>query len=187
MGCAATAALIELGVDVRVNTVVERVEPGYVHVKGGADICAGILVWAGGVRAPELLAGAGLPTGSGGRVQADPFQRVPGEPDVWVVGDSALMLDPKTGRPLPPTADLALREGETAAAAILARLRGEDPARVLNPMTRNAVSVGNERGAANLLGIEIRGRPAHALKDLIEWEYRQAITRLHGHSLATVV
>ncbi len=146
-----------------------------------------MLVWAGGVRTPKLLADAGLPTGSGGRVRVDRFQRVPGHEEIYVVGDSALVMDETTGRPLPPTADLALREGETAALALAATLQGKDPSRVLGPRTRNAISVGQKRGAANLLGLALKGRAAHAIKDLIEWEYRESITRLGGIGAATVV
>ena len=184
---AATAALRELGVDVRLNAAVASAEPGRVILKDGAVIAAGVLVWAGGVRAPKMLADTGLPTGSSGRVRVDRFQRVPGHEEIFVVGDSALVTDERTGRPLPPTADLALREGETAALALAATLRGHDPSRVLGPQTRNAVSVGRERGAANVLGAAIKGRAAHAIKDLIEWEYREAITHLGGISAATVV
>ena len=74
-----------------------------------------------------------------------------------------------------------------AALALAATLQGRDPSRVLKPLTRNAVSIGHERGAANLLGLAIKGRAAHAIKDLIEWEYRESITRLGGFSAATVV
>jgi hypothetical protein len=184
---AATAALRGLGVEVRPNVTVAKAEPGRVTLKYGAAIEAGVLVWAGGVRAPKLLADTGLPTGSGGRVQVDRFQRVPGREEIFVVGDSALVADESTGRPLPPTADLALREGEGAALALAATLQGDDPSRVLKPQTRNAVSVGQNRGAATVLGAAIQGRAAHAIKNLIEWEYRESITRLGGISAATVV
>ena len=184
---AATAALHELGVEVRLHAAVAGAEPERVILKDGGVIAAGVLVWAGGVRAPKLLADAGLSTGSGGRVRVDRFQRAPGREEVFVVGDSALVTDESTGRPLPPTADLALRGGETAALALAATLRGKDPSRVLGPQTRNAVSVGRERGAANVLGVPIKGRAAHAIKDLIEWEYRESITHWDGISAATVV
>ena len=54
-------------------------------------------------------------------------------------------------------------------------------------MWRSAVSVGCRNGATTLLGITVKGKPARAIKRLIEWEYRQSITRLHGYSAATVV
>ena len=104
-----------------------------------------------------------------------------------MVGDSALLLDKTTGRPVPPTADIALRTAETAALALIATIRGHNPARVLRPLARNAASVGRHNGATTLLGITVKSKPARAIKRLIEWEYRQSITRLNGHSAATVV
>jgi NADH dehydrogenase len=158
-----------------------------VQLKSGEWLAAETLVWAGGVRAPQLLHDSGLPTGAGGRVQVDQFQRTEGHLNIYAVGDSALLLDKTTGRPVPPTADGALRSGETAAFALMATLQGHDPERVLQPMTRNAVSVGQHQGAATLLGFTLKGHAARALKALIEWEYRQSITRLHGYSIATVL
>jgi len=66
-------------------------------------------------------------------------------------------------------------------------LQGRTPERVLRPITRNAISVGRRNGAADLLGVKLKGRLALTIKDLIEWEYRQSITWLHGYSVATVV
>jgi NADH dehydrogenase len=180
-------ALRELGVEPRLAAPITRVEPGRVQIKGEEWIAAGTLVWTGGVRAPKLLQEAGLPTGSSGRIIVDRFQRIAERPNIFAVGDSALLLDKRTGKPVPPTADIALRSGETAALALAATIQGRKPERVLRPLTRNAVSVGRYAGAANLLGITIKGKPARAIKSLIEWEYRQSITRLHGYSAATVV
>jgi NADH dehydrogenase FAD-containing subunit len=42
------------------------------------------------------------------------------------------------------------------------------------------VSVGGRKGVAEIAGLTIGGRLAHALKDAIEWEYRQSIQHLHG-------
>jgi NADH dehydrogenase len=180
-------ALREMGVDLRLNTRIVQVEPGRVQIKSGEWIAAGTLIWAGGVRAPELLEAAGLPSGAGGRIQVDQFQRVAGHPNIYAVGDSALLRDKTTGRPVPPTADIALRSGETAALALTAALQGRAPERVLRPITRNVISVGRRNGAAELLGVKLKGRLALTIKDLIEWEYRQSITWLQGYSAATVV
>ena len=64
---------------------------------------------------------------------------------------------------------------------------GPPPASSGRELTRNAISVGRRNGAAELLGVKLKGRLALTIKDLIEWEYRQSITRLHGYSAATVV
>src|SRR5262245_61328860 len=101
-------ALGEMGVDLHLNTRIVQVEPGCVQIKSGEWIAAGTLVWAGGVRAPKMLEAAGLPSGAGGRIQVDQFQRVTGHPNIYAVGDSALLLDKTAGRPVPPTADIEI-------------------------------------------------------------------------------
>src|SRR5262249_50019134 len=144
-------ALRGMGIDLRLSTRIVQVEPGRVQIQSGEWLAAGTLIWAGGVRAPKLLEAAGLPSGAGGRMQVDQFQRVAGHPNIYAVGDSALLLDKTTGRPLPLTADIALRSGETAALALTAALHGRTPERVLRPSTRNVISVGRRNGAADLL------------------------------------
>src|SRR5581483_6646758 len=56
---AATASLQELGVEIRPNASVAKVNSGAVSLKDGTEIEAGVLVWAGGVHAPKLLADSG--------------------------------------------------------------------------------------------------------------------------------
>ena len=50
---------------------------------------------------------------------------VPGRRGVWAAGDCAAIPDARTGRPCPPTAQFALREGRQLARNVFAVLRGE--------------------------------------------------------------
>jgi NADH dehydrogenase len=53
-----------------------------------------------------------------------PHTAVPSHAGVWAVGDCAAITDAKTGKPFPPTAQLALREAQILAQNIHASLRG---------------------------------------------------------------
>jgi NADH dehydrogenase len=101
---------------------------------------------------------------------------------VYVAGDAALVVNPDTGRALPPLAQVALEEGETVARNLLAEIEG----RPLESFTFHdkgfAVSVGGRSGVAEVAGYAFSGRLAHALKDAIEWEYRQSVKHLRGWS-----
>ena len=103
----------EFQIDIRVNAAIARVEPETVHLKDGTIVEAATRLCTGDVRAPTLLADAGLPTGPAGRVRVDPFGRVPDHPEIYVVGDSALHLDGKTGNPLSPSAANAGRRASS--------------------------------------------------------------------------
>jgi NADH dehydrogenase len=132
------------------------------------------------VKAPELVAHSGLPTGHNGRVKVDQYLRVLDHPDVYVAGDLASVTDPRTGHALPSLAQVALEEGETVARNLGAELEG----RPLEAFTFHdkgfVVSVGTRRGVADVAGITSGGQLAHLLKDAIEWEYRQSVKHLRG-------
>jgi NADH:ubiquinone reductase (H+-translocating) len=113
-------------------------------------------------------------------VKVDRYLRVLDHPDIYVAGDLASVVDPRSGHVLPPLAQVALEEGETAARNLDAELTG----RPLEAFTFHdkgfVVSVGARRGVADIAGITSGGQLAHLLKDAIEWEYRQSVSHLRG-------
>ena len=176
----ATRILSDLGVQVRTNaTIAAATEDGF-RLTDGQLVEGGVFVWAGGVKAPELVADSGLPAGHNGRVKVDRYLRVLDHPEIYVAGDLASVTDPRTGHVLPPLAQVALEEGETVARNVDAEQAG----RPLEAFTFHdkgfVVSVGTRRGVADIAGITSGGRLAHLLKDAIEWEYRQSIRHLRG-------
>ena len=176
----ATRILSDLGVQVRTNAMVAAATEEGFRLKGGQLVEGGVFVWAGGVKAPDLVVGSGLPIGHNGRVKVDRHLRVLDHPEIYVAGDLASVTDPRTGHVLPPLAQVALEEGETVARNLDAELEG----RPLEAFTFHdkgfVVSVGTRRGVADIAGITSGGRLAHLLKDAIEWEYRQSVTHLRG-------
>jgi len=176
----ATRILADLGVRVRTNAAIAAATEDGFQLADGQLVEGGVFVWAGGVKAPELVADSGLPTGHNGRVKVDRYLRVLDRPDIYVAGDLASVVDPRTGHVLPPLAQVALEEGETVARNLDAELAD----RPLEAFTFHdkgfVVSVGTRRGVADIAGITTGGRLAHLLKDAIEWEYRQSVKHLRG-------
>ena len=176
----ASRILSDLGVQVRTNAMVAAATEEGFRLKGGQLVEGGVFVWAGGVKAPELVVGSGLPIGHNGRVKVDRYLRVLDHPEVYVAGDLASVVDPRSGHVLPPLAQVALEEGETVARNLDAELEGR-PLEAFTFQDKGfVVSVGTRRGVADIAGITSGGRLAHLLKDLIEWEYRQSVTHLRG-------
>jgi NADH:ubiquinone reductase (H+-translocating) len=176
----ATKILSDLGVQVLTSAAIAAVTEEGFRLTGGQLVEGGVFVWAGGVKAPGLVADSGLPTGHNGRVKVDQYLRTLDHPQVYVAGDLASVTDPGTGHVLPPLAQIALEEGETVARNLDAELAG----RPLEAFTFHdkgfVVSVGTRRGVADIAGITTGGRAAHLLKDAIEWEYRQSVKHLRG-------
>jgi NADH:ubiquinone reductase (H+-translocating) len=176
----AARILADLGVQVRTNAVVAAAAEEGFRLTDGQLVEGGVFVWAGGVKAPELVAESELPTGHNGRVKVDRYLRVLDHPEIYVAGDLASVTDPRTGHVLPPLAQIALEEGETVARNLDAELGG-GPLEAFTFHDKGfVVSVGTRRGVADIAAITTSGRLAHLLKDAIEWEYRQSVRHLRG-------
>ena len=176
----ATKMLSELGVRVRIDAAVAAATDEGFRLTDGQLVKGGVFVWAGGVKAPELVADSGLPTGHNGRVKVDQYLRVLDHPDIYVAGDLASVVDPRTGHVLPSLAQVALEEGETVARNVEAELKGKPLEAFTFHDKGFVVSVGTRRGVADVAGITTGGRLAHLLKDAIEWEYRQSVKHMRG-------
>ncbi|HEX8833484.1 MAG TPA: NAD(P)/FAD-dependent oxidoreductase [Abditibacteriaceae bacterium] len=178
----ANKTLLDLGVEIRTESPVAEATPEGFILKSGEVVPAGVMVWTGGVKAPDLIAKSGLPTGPGGRIKVDQHLRVEDHPNIFVAGDLALVMNEQSGRPLPPTAQIALEEGETVAINLLAEIAGRELETFSFHNKGLVISVGGRSGVADVAGLTIAGRPAMMLKNAIEWEYRQSVKHLKGWS-----
>jgi NADH:ubiquinone reductase (H+-translocating) len=176
----ALGILQRLGVTVRTEASIVEATADGLKLRDGQLLQGGVFVWAGGVKAPDLVAASGLPTGHNGRVKVDQHLRVLDHPEVYAAGDVASVVDPRTGHALPPLAQVALEEAETVAHNLDAELDG-GPLEAFRFHDKGfIVSVGPRRGVAEVAGIATGGRLAHVLKDAVEWEYRQSVKHLRG-------
>jgi NADH:ubiquinone reductase (H+-translocating) len=172
--------LRQLGVEVCTNAMIAAATGDGFRLRDDRLVQGGVFVWAGGVKAPDLVAGSGLPVGHNGRVKVDQHLRVLDHPEIYAAGDVASVPDPRTGHVLPPLAQVALEEAETVARNLDAELERR-PLEAFSFHDKGfAVSVGPRRGVADVAGITVGGRLAHVLKDAIEWEYRQSVRYLRG-------
>jgi len=176
----AAKTLADLGVAVRTNATIAAATADGFRLTDGQLVEGGVFVWAGGLKAPELVAESGLPTGHNGRVKVDQYLRALDHPHIYVAGDLASVTDPRTGHVLPPLAQVALEEGETVARNLDAELNDKPPEAFTFHDKGFVVSVGTRRGVADIAGITTGGHLAHLLKDAIEWEYRQSVKHLRG-------
>jgi NADH dehydrogenase len=109
------------GVDIRVSTEIQSVEPGKVTLADGHTLQSDLTVWAAGVSAPELSGAWGLPQGKHGRIATDGDLRVTGQERIFAVGDIGIF----ESDPSPQLAQPALQEGKHAARQIRRLLAGQ--------------------------------------------------------------
>ncbi|MBN1237062.1 MAG: FAD-dependent oxidoreductase, partial [Gammaproteobacteria bacterium] len=82
---------------------------------------AGTVIWAAGVAASPAASWLGAETDRAGRVVVEPDLSMPGHPNVFVIGDAALVRS-AGGTPVPGIAPAAKQEGRYVARAILDRI-----------------------------------------------------------------
>ncbi len=111
------------GVEFRLNTRLTDARSGVV-VLSDAEITAETLVWTAGTAPNPLSKSLPVEKDKRGAVIVDATFSVPGHPGVWALGDCAAVVDAKSGKPCPPTAQFALREAATLAKNIRASLQG---------------------------------------------------------------
>jgi NADH dehydrogenase len=122
LSAVAKSKLRGLGVEVRENMLVSKIERGYVEAAGWT-IPTHTVVWAAGMRASPLLKTLNTPLDRMGRAVVEPDCSIPGHPEVFVIGDAAHFEDSAHG-PLPGVAQTAIQMGKYVAHAITGDLRG---------------------------------------------------------------
>jgi NADH dehydrogenase len=115
--------LTDLGVEVRLNSLVTDIDERGVNV-GDERIDAGAVFWGAGNAASPLGRSLGAPVDRAGRVLVERDLSLPGRPEVFVVGDLAA-YSTDDGIPVPGVAPAANQMGDRAAKNILHDLKGE--------------------------------------------------------------
>lgn len=122
LSASAQRQLEKLGVHVRTNTRVKDIREGEVELQSGEIIRAGTILWAAGVSASGLTQKLGVELDRAGRVKVNPDLSVPGHPEVFAIGDMALVLG-DDGQPVPGVSPAAMQMGRYVAGIITKRIR----------------------------------------------------------------
>jgi NADH dehydrogenase len=153
--------LRRLGVEVREQTLVTDVRPGYV-VAGGWTIPTQTVVWAAGNAASPLTRTLGVPLDSVGRVLVEPDCTIPGHPEVFVLGDAAAVRDHR-GEALPGICPVAIQMGQYTARTITGDL-ARRPRRPFSYWDKGQLAViGRGHAVADIWRMRFSGFPAWLL------------------------
>lgn len=125
LSASAKKALRRLGVDVRTETMVTSIEPGFVHAAGWR-IPTDTVIWAAGNVASPLLTSLGIALDHQGRAVVEPDCSVPGHSEVLVLGDAAAYRHQPGYALLPGTCPVAIQMGKYAARLIADDMAGRE-------------------------------------------------------------
>lgn len=148
------------GVEVLLNTRVIDVTSYSVRLDNGIDISTQTIIWAGGGKPPILLSALSCEHDKSGRIVTNNFLEVLGYTDsIMALGDCACITDPNTGKPCPPTAQHAIRQGKVAAINLISRIKDqENSKKAFDYKTKGVMTlIGRRNGVGILLGFKVHG------------------------------
>jgi NADH dehydrogenase len=155
LGRYAQRKLAARGVELRLGARVTGVGPEGVALSDGSLVPAHTLVWTAGTSPHPLLARVACKK-ERGRVLVDETLEVPDQPGVWALGDCAFVPD-EHGKPHPPTAQHALRQGRVLADNLLASLRGGRKRAFRFRTIGQLATIGRRAGVAQIFGLRFSG------------------------------
>lgn len=147
--------LTRMGVEVRTDAPVSEIgEQGI--VAGGERIATKTVIWTAGVAASPAGRWLGAEVDRAGRVKVLNDLSVPGHPDVFVIGDTASVIQDQ--KPLPGVAPVAMQAGRYVASVIADRVAGWELKKPFHYHDKgNLATVGRSYAVVDIGKIRITG------------------------------
>lgn len=151
---AAAELLSGLGVDLRTSAKVTGVTQNGVELADGSFIESELVVWAAGVRGPEVLKHLdGLETTRSGQLVVEPTLRTTRDPDIYAMGDcAACPLGGGRDGIVPPRAQAAHQEALFLTRQIQRKVAGKPPEAFSYRDFGSLVSLGHSSAVGTLMG-----------------------------------
>ncbi len=155
----ATEGLLHrLGVVVHTKAKVAEVLPEGVRLADGRVIAAELVVWAAGVKAPEVLKElAGLESNPINQLLVRPTLQTTRDENIFAFGDCAACPWAERGGTVPPRAQAAHQQASHLIAQIPRRLAGKPPREYRYRDFGSLVSLGEFSTVGNMMGVLVGG------------------------------
>jgi len=174
----AKTSLEKRGVKVLTGVAVTEVQGSNVMLKDGTTIETNTLVWTGGVTGNTVVANCGIEVNRG-RATVTPTLQSTSHPEVFLAGDSAVVMSPE-GRPYPPSAQIAWQMGETVGYNLFAAEKGL-PMKEFKPVFSGTLASLGRKDAIGTIGgsqLKLKGTPASLMKEASNVRYLSHINGL---------
>lgn len=151
--------LERLGVEVVLGNAVAGCDESGVRLANGTEIGSACILWAAGVMASRAAKWIGAAADRAGRVIVDERLNPPGHDEIFVIGDTASVMD-AAGRPIPGVAPAAKQMGRYAADAIRGDMAGRRSAPFRYRDYGNLATIGRKAAVADFGKAKLSGYPA---------------------------
>jgi NADH dehydrogenase len=153
----AQRALESMGVEVWTAAPVVELDTRGASTAQGNRIEAATVIWAAGVTASPAAAWISAAVDRAGRIRVEPDLSVPGHPEIFAIGDTALALGPG-GRPAPGLAPAAKQMGRYVGRLIAARVQSRtEPAGFRYRDFGDLATIGRKRAVVSFGRLRLTG------------------------------
>src|ERR671931_2821452 len=152
--------LKENGVQFTMNTHVKGATTSTARLDNGSVISNYTLIWTAGVHPSDVISNLACDHDKHHRIICSNYLELSGYEGggVYALGDCASITDPHTGKPYPPTAQHAIRQGKVAAKNVVSSIEGKTKKQKFDYKTKGMMAeIGKRTGVAILLGFKIHG------------------------------
>lgn len=149
--------LREMGVKIMLDKKVVDYRDGKVMLDNGETIPSQTLVWVSGVTAVRFEQIDPAHIGHAGRIQVNAFNQVEGFPNLFAIGDIALMTEEKYPKGHPQVAQVAIQQGKLLAKNLLRIENGQVPEAFHYKDLGTLATVGRNRAVADLKHMKLHG------------------------------
>ena len=156
----AANALQRRGIKLRTGISVKEVHADHVVESDGDTVPCSTVIWTAGIAPNPLLSSMdGLPLNTFGGLDCGGDYKAAGCEHIWGMGDNAAVPNPD-GKPMPPLAQIAIRQAPQLAANIVATLRDRPTTPGHVDVQGILVPLGRHKGIASIKGVKIHGMAA---------------------------
>jgi NADH dehydrogenase len=161
LGDFALQKLKEKGVQFIMNTHVKGATATTAKLDNDSIIPTYTLIWTAGVHPSKVISNLACDHDKHHRIICNNYLELSGceGKGVYALGDCASITDPHTGKPYPPTAQHAIRQGKVAAKNIISSIEGKRRKKQnFDYKTKGMMAeIGKRAGVAYLFGFKIHG------------------------------
>src|SRR5262249_39827740 len=162
-----------LGIEVMDESLIVRVEKQSVLIAEGSSVKYDLCLWAGSFMTSDIAKDAGLKVDDQGRIEVDAALRSVSNPEIYGVGDSAVIADGE-GPKLRMACATALPMGAHTADNLSKELHGEAPTPFSFGFVFQCISLGRRDGIVQFVEEDdtprekiLKGRLGSFIKELI--------------------
>jgi NADH dehydrogenase len=145
--------LKRLGIEVLLNSSIEKVEGGKIELVGGISFDNSMLIWAAGVKTSDFIQKLNIEKNPQGRIKVDEYLRV--NNTCFAAGDTAHFSHKENF--LRMAVQFAIVQGECCAKNIIRSIEGKKLIKFRPVDLGLIIPMANNRGAGKVLGIKMKG------------------------------